>query len=179
MSKFELTEEQYNEVVRLARTYYLEAHKCKSGKAYLAGCIMIGGALEASLLAFANCYPNEALSSTVAPTKRGSIKPLAEWSLAELLAVATEQGWLPSGLSLSEQWDNEKAYIGDYAEALRQIRNLVHPVRYTLDLPRKRITKRYLEASFEIFEVSTEYLMNKIGESLRTAFERDNDEGGT
>jgi hypothetical protein len=95
------------------------------------------------------------------------------------LGVAKEQGWLPSGLSLSEQWDNEKAYIGDYAEALRQIRNLVHPVRYILDLPRKRITKRYLEASFEIFEVSTEYLMNKIGESLRTAFERDNDEGGT
>ena len=176
MSRFELAEEQYNEVVRLARAYYLEAHKCKSGKAYLAGCIMIGGALEASLLAFANCYPNEALSSTVAPTKRGSIKPLAEWSLAELLAVAKEQSWLSSGLSLSEQWDNEKAHIGDYAEALRQIRNFIHPVRYLLDFPHKRITKRYLEALFEIFEVANDYLMNKIGESLRIAFERGNKE---
>lgn len=45
-----------------------------------------------------------------------------------------------------------------------------------LDLPRKRITKRYLEMSFEIFEVATDYLLNKIGESLRTAFEADDGE---
>lgn len=179
MSNFELTEEQYKEVVRLSRIYYREAHKCKDGKAYLAGCIMIGAALEASLLAFANCYPDEALHSTVAPTKRGSIKPLAEWSLAELLAVAKERGWLPSALSLNEQWATRRAHIGDYAEALRQIRNLVHPLRYMLDLPRKRITKRYLEASFEIFEVATEYLMSKTGESLRAALEINNVERGT
>lgn len=101
-----------------------------NGKAYLAGCLMIGAALEASLLAFANCYPDEALSSTVAPNKGGTIKPLAEWSLAELLAVAKERGWLPSSLSLSEEWDEKKAHIGDWAEILRQIRNLIHPTRW-------------------------------------------------
>lgn len=111
--------------------------------------------------------------------KGGTIKPLAEWSLAELLAVAKERGWLPSSLSLSEEWDEKKAHIGDWAEILRQIRNLIHPTRYMRDLPSKRITKRYLEALFEIFEVANEYLMNKIGESLRTAFEIGNDEGDT
>jgi hypothetical protein len=179
MSKFVLTEEQYNEVLRLAGTYYREAHRCKDGKAYLAGCIVIGAALEASLLAFANCYPGEARSSTVAPTKGGTIKPLAKWSLAELLAVAKEQGWLPSSLSLDEEWNGKKAQIGDWAEELRKIRNIIHPVRHMLDLPRKRITKRYLEGAFEIFEVATDYLLNKIYESLRSAVEVDNEDGNT
>jgi len=151
VSDFELTEEQHNEVVRLSRIYYREAHKCKNGKAYLAGCVMMGAALEASLLAFVNCYPGEALCSRNVPTKKGKTKPLVKWSLAELLAVAKERGWLPSGLSLNEQWAAKKAHIGDYAEALRQTRDLVHPVRYALDLPRRRVTKQYLDISFEIF----------------------------
>ena len=62
------------------------------------------------------------------------------------------------------------------SEVLRQIRNLIHPARYMLDLPRKRITKRYLKMSFEIFEVATDYLLSKIGESLRMAFEADDKE---
>lgn len=177
MSDFALTEEQYNEVVRLARTYHREALRCRDGKAYLAGCVMMGAALEASLLAFVNCYPDEALCSTVAPTKGGITKPLAHWSLAELLAVAKERGWLPSALSLDEEWNDKKAQIGDYTEVLREIRNLIHPARHMLDLPRKRITKRYLETSFEIFEVATDYLLNKIGKSLHAAFEADDEEG--
>jgi hypothetical protein len=176
MSDFELTEEQHNEVLHLSRLYYREAHKCKKGKAYLARCVMMGAALEASLLAFVNCYPDEALCSPNVPTKEGKTKPLVKWSLAELLTVAKERGWLPSGLSPNQQWAARNAHIGDYAEALRQTRDLVHPIRYALDLPQKRVTKRYLERSFEIFEVATDYLLNKIGESLRAAFEAEDKE---
>lgn len=178
MSKFELTEEQYNEVLRLSRAYYREACKCMDNKAYLAGCIMMGAALEASLLAFANCYSDEAICSKSARTKKGSIKPLVDWSLGRLLAVAKEQDWLHSGLSLDAEWDNKKAQIGDWAEVLRQIRNLVHPAKHMHDLPRKRITKRYLEMSFDMFETATDYLLNKIEESLRAVFEADNEEAG-
>jgi len=177
MSDFALTEEQYNEVVRLSRAYHREAYRCKNGKAYLAGCVMMGAALEASLLVFANCYPDEALRSTCAPTRRGIIKPLAQWSLAELLAVAKERAWLPSGLSLDEEWSDKSAQIGDYTEVLRQIRNLIHPTQHMLSLPHKRITKRYLEMSFEIFEVVRVYLLNKLAKSLRAAFEAGNDKG--
>lgn len=163
-------------MLHLSRVYYREVQKCKNSQAYLAGCVMMGAALEASLLAFVNCYPDEALRSPITPTKKGKTKPLVEWSLSELLAVVKERGWLPFGLSLNDQWSARKAHIGDYAEALRQTRNLVHPIRYALDLPRKRVTKRYLERSFEIFEVVTDYLLNKIGESLRAAFEAQNEE---
>jgi hypothetical protein len=179
MSKFELTEEQYNEVIRLSGVYYREAKRCMGSKAYLAGCIMMGAALEATLLAFANCYSDEALRSTIAPTKRGKIKPLADWRLQELLAVAKEQRWLQSSLSPNEEWNNKKAQIGDWAEVLREIRNLIHPVRHMFDLPRNRITKRYLETAFEIFEVATDYLLNKIYESLRLTFEADKQDRNT
>ena len=70
MSKFVLTEEQYNEVMRLCGAYQREARRCMDGKAYLAGCIMMGGALEASLLAFANCFPIEARRSGKLPPRK-------------------------------------------------------------------------------------------------------------
>lgn len=173
MYKFELTEEQYNEVLHIARTYHLQARRCMDSKAYLAGCIMIGADLEACLLAFANCYPDEAFTSKVAPIRGSTVKPLANWSLAELLAVAKQEDWLPARLALNEEWDRKKAHIGDYAEALRHTRNLVHPIRYLLDSPHKRITKRNLEAVFEIFEVAYDHLLYKINKSLRIALKLD------
>lgn len=179
MSKFELTQEQHNEVFRLLEAYYREARRCMNSKAYLAGCIMMGAALEAALLAFANCYPDEALSSKSAPTEKGSVKPLADWSLAELLAVAKEQGWLPSSLSPYEEWNGKKAQIGDWAEVLRQMRNLIHPVRHMLDLPSKRITQQYLKTTFEIFEAATDHLLKMIDRSLRIALVADNKDGNT
>ncbi len=174
---FELPEELYNEVLRLAGYYHREAEKCRDSKAFLAGCIMIGAAFEALLLAFVNCYPEEASASEVAPRRRGVVKPLLDWSLADLLAVAKERNWLPSGLSLDDEWNEARAQIGDYGEVIRQIRNLVHPARYVVDFPRKRITKRYLESAFEILDVANDYLLNKIGDSLREAFERDSEAG--
>jgi hypothetical protein len=134
---------------------------------------MIGAAFEAMLLSFANCYPEEALKSNAAPRRKGKIKPLIEWSLANLLAVAKECNWLPSALSADDDWDDAKAQIGDYGEVIKQIRNLVHPARYAIDWPRKRITKKYLESVFEILDVANDYLLYKIHDSLREAMERE------
>jgi hypothetical protein len=174
---FELSQELYNEVLRLAGVYRREAERCRDSKAFLAGCVMIGAAFEALLLAFANCYPDEASTSQAAPRRQGSVKPLLDWSLADLLAVAKERSWLPSGLSRDDEWDGARAQIGDYDEVLRQIRNLVHPVRYAIDSPRERITGRYLELSFEILDVASDYLLNKIERSIREAIKQDPEAG--
>lgn len=172
MSTFELSDEVFNEIIRLSRQYYREAEKCRDAKAFLAGCVMIGAAFEAILLSFANCYPEEASNSIAAPRKKGVVKPLIDWSLANLLAVAKERNWLPSALSTDEDWDDARAQIGDYGEIIRDIRNLVHPAKYAIDMPRKRITEKYLEAVFEIIEVTQEYLFRRINESLREAIEK-------
>lgn len=173
MLAFELSEDMYIEVLRLARLYQREATRCQESKAYLAGCVMIGAAFEASLLAFANCYSEEALGSTAAPRRKMEVKPLVDWSLAELLAVAKERNWLPSALSLHDEWDEAKAKIGDYGEVIREIRNLVHPARYALDWQSKRITKKYLEGVFEILEVANEHFLSKINSSLWEAIEEE------
>jgi hypothetical protein len=173
MPEVPMNDEMHEEIVRLAGVYYRQAERCRESRAFLAGCVMIGAAFEAILLGFMNCYPDEAASSQAAPRRRGRTKPIADWSFAELLAVAKERGWLPSGLSLDEDWDDAEADIGDYAEVVRQIRNLVHPVRYAEDFPRKRITERYLESLFEILEVANDHLLSKIGESLRAAFKNE------
>ena len=173
MSMFELSDEVHNEVIRLARLYHREAEKCQDAKAFLAGCVMIGAAFEAMLLSFVNCYPEEALKSSVAPRRKGAVRPLIEWSLTNLLAVTKERNWLPSALSTDDDWDNAKAQIGDYGELIKEIRNLVHPARYAIDWPRRRITKKYLEAVFEIIDVANDHLLYRLNESLREAIERE------
>jgi hypothetical protein len=47
MPEFELSEEQFMEVLKLADLYCEEAEKCEQSGAFLAGCIMIGAALAA------------------------------------------------------------------------------------------------------------------------------------
>lgn len=173
MSEIETGDELHEEIIRLAGMYYRQAEMCHDSGAFLAGCVMVGAAFEATLLSFVNCYPDEAALSSEAPTRQGKVRPIAEWSLAHLLAVAKERGWLPSALSSDEDWDDVKAEIGDYGEVVRQIRNLVHPARYAADLPRQRITETYLESVFEIFDVARAHLMATIEESLRAAFEEE------
>jgi len=172
MSTFELSDDVFNEVIRLANQYRREAEKCQEAKAYLAGCVMIGAAFEAVLLSFANCYPEEASKATTAPRRKGAVRPVLDWSLANLLAVAKECDWLPSGLSKEEEWDEAKAQIGDYGEVIKDIRNLVHPARYAIDWSRKRVTKKYLETAFEIIDVAFDHLEYKINETLRDAIEK-------
>ncbi len=138
---------------------------------------MIGAAFEAMLLSFVSCYPEEALKSTAAPRRNGKVKPLIEWSLSNLLSVARECNWLPSALSTDEAWDDAKAQIGDYGVIIKDIRNLVHPARYAIDWPRKRVTKKYLERAFEIIEVANDYLLYRLNQSLREAMEKEQAKG--
>ncbi len=179
MPNLTLPDDVYNEVLRLIRLYTREAHKCRENKTYLAGCIMAGAALEATLLAVANCLPEDASASPVAPRKKGNIKPLVEWKFHELLAVARAREWLPAGLSPEEEWDSVRARIGDYAEALRQIRNFVHPIRYALDFPRKRITIKHIRSSFQIAEAANDHLMNRILQALNSLADESYDQRDT
>ena len=83
-----------------------------------------------------------------------------------MLRVASDMGWLPTGLRKGGKWISRKAKIGDYAEVLRQTRNLIHPARYVLDLSPTRVPKRYLVGSIEVFEVASLHLNAKVLSSL-------------
>jgi hypothetical protein len=169
MPRYSLKENDYNEVLRLSRLYNRQAKICYENKAYLASCILIGAALESILLAFVNCYPRQARKSKFAPQKHGQIKPFSEWTFNNLLSVVKERGWLPSGLSKDDEWDDAKAKIGDYAELIRQTRNFVHPIRYAIDYPNRRITRKKIDALFDILYSANDYLNAKITTSLKAS----------
>lgn len=158
MIDFDFTLDQQKEIQRIALQYKREAKKCYSAKAYLSGCILIGAAMEGLLLSTINCFPEIILTAKSAPRAKGKIKHFGEWKLFELLSVAKELGWLPTSLSSQESWEIAKAEIGDYIDIIRKTRNLIHPARYAKELGKKRITKKYLEACFEIVDDASDCL---------------------
>jgi hypothetical protein len=164
---FHIEGKDFNELGRLGLKYHREAQRCKGSKAYIAGCVMAGACLESFLLTMVNIYGKEIQAAGFVPTVKGKPKPLLKWTLSELIHVAREMKWLPSGLQIGTKWNTRRAKIGDYTEALRQTRNLVHPSRHLQDLSPSRVTKKYLEGSIEILEAAIKHLRVKIEESLR------------
>lgn len=162
-------DEQARELYRLRRYYWTEARRCEEAKAYLAGSAMAAAALEAMLMLMVNVYPEEAEQTGKAPRRsNGTIKPLLDWNLGQLLAVAKSANWLPSELDLAtDKWSNRRARIGDYAEICRIVRNLIHPGNYVTEHLRKRITANYLRRQFETVEGCGDWLAARNAESLR------------
>ena len=142
----------------MQRFYSKEAIRCEEAKAYLAGCVMLGSALETLLILMINAHDEEAERTGKIPTSKGKPKPLLKWDLGELLAVAKTAGWLPTGLSLNDAWNRRKAKVGDYAEVVRMVRNLAHPARYLKDHRRGRVTNKYLQRQFEIVLACRDWL---------------------
>jgi hypothetical protein len=80
-----LSDEEAKEFYRLSRLYWREARRCEKAKAYLAGCVMLGSALESLLITMVDAFSEEAEASGQAPMKKGQPKPLLGWTLSDLL----------------------------------------------------------------------------------------------
>jgi hypothetical protein len=95
-----------------------ECAKCVSAKAPLAATVMMGGLLEALLLARVHRAKDKAriVGSSAAPKDRGTGKalPLQYWTLRHYIDVAHELGWISSSAR-------------DVGEVVRDYRNYVHP----------------------------------------------------
>ena len=146
-----LSDAEEAELHRLMRRYHREAKRCQTAKAYLAGCVMAAAVMEAALILMVSAFPEEAEA-----TGKSSRKELLRWDLGELLNVAKAAGWLPAGLEIGkDDWLPRKAKVGDRAEVLRLIRDLLHPGRHTREHLRQRVTKQYLEFALNVvFEVN-------------------------
>ena len=173
MKEIELSEDQFQGLMRLGHLYRREATKAIDGKAYLAACVMLGAALEADLLAMCNCYSDEIPGELIPKKKNGKPKHLLDWSFFQLLQVARRCGWLQADLELKDQWNQKCAGIGDWAVVLKDIRNLVHASCKVTKFPNSRITKRRMEMCFEILEVASNHLEAKLHSSLKIAMEEE------
>lgn len=104
----------------ILRRRWLECVACISADAPLAATVMIGGLLEALLLARVNHEPNKALifKAATAPKDKatGQTLQLREWGLKNYIDVAHELGWISQSAK-------------DVSEVLRDYRNYVHPYK--------------------------------------------------
>jgi hypothetical protein len=146
----DLTENEFRRMLDISEHYFSEAKRCRAGKAYLAGTVMVGAALEAALMCMVACDSSKIAAWTGAPRWRHRLKPLPRWSITELIEAGEFAGWLPRSLRGSG-WDSSRALPGDYAELLREFRNLVHPARYSQDFAHERFTKNLLNRLLNIY----------------------------
>ena len=162
-----LQDAEFEEMLRLQRLYFREASKCEEAKAFLPGCVMLAAALEAALIAMVHCFADEVAGCKTAPHVNGAVKPVLKWRLVELLRVAKTLGWLPAGLRLEEAWQQKRASIGDHAEVLRILRNLVHPAAYVAEHDGKRVISKHLAHAFQVLDIASKHLLARLNSSLR------------
>jgi hypothetical protein len=122
--------------IDLVYLYENEAQKSAGAEAYYAAITMLGSAAEARIVL--ECLRQPAKIRTIIrklPKRRHprSLNPL-EWTLANLIDVATEAGWLPN----IDDGDVVHVVSG-WAHRLRIIRNLLHPGRHVLEKPHATI----------------------------------------
>ena len=125
-------------VLDLIELYESEAKKSANVEAYYAAITMLGSAAEARILL--ECLRQRPRVRTLVrglPKKKQprSANPL-EWTLANLVSIANEAGWLPN----IDDGDVIHVVSG-WAHRLRAIRNLLHPGRHVADKPHARLGK--------------------------------------
>jgi hypothetical protein len=157
-SPLALSGKQFNALLRLMNLYHREALKCLDAKAYTAGAVMVGAALESSLLALVYLREEEVIAWPRIPRKQGRIKPQLEWDLATLLKAADYAGWLPRQIPADQEFSHRNAGRGDYATLLRVFRNLVHPHRYIEDFGSMRMTRKRLDFLLDVLGHLSEHL---------------------
>lgn len=94
------------------RVLWREADLTYNGGAYLATEILLGAILEGALLAKAQGNQAAARGATAAPKGRR----IEQWSLANLIEVASEVGWIHKTR-------------GQFSDIVRDHRNFVHPLK--------------------------------------------------
>ena len=91
-----------------------EAQMCLSARAYLSVIFQCGGVLEAVLLGAAQNQPEKFNRSKACPHQEGKPRPFHEWSLSELINVASDIGLLGPD-------------VIKFSHGLRAFRNYIHP----------------------------------------------------
>ena len=99
---------------------WLECCACLTAGASLAATVMMGGLLEALLLARVNKEQNKTSIFTAATAPKdksiGKILPLKDWTLRNFIDVAHELNWISKSAK-------------DVGEVLRDYRNYIHPYK--------------------------------------------------
>lgn len=102
-------------LIPILEVRFIEAGRSLDANAPLAAIFMCGSVLEGLLLGTALANPRQFNQASCAPKDTAKkVKPFPEWSLAQLIDVACELGYL-------------KVDVKKFSHALRDFRNYIHP----------------------------------------------------
>ena len=93
-----------------------EAQIALDAGAYLSVIFLCGSVLEGMLLGVAQRKPEEFNGSPTSPRRKGKVKPLDEWSLAQLIDTACDIQLLEPD-------------VKQFSHGLRDFRNYIHPYK--------------------------------------------------
>jgi hypothetical protein len=118
-----------------------EVETCYEHGAPLAVVILCGSTLEGLLYEVAKSHPARYNQTSCAPRRAGAVRPLAEWTLNDLVKASRELGVLGEDVS-------------KFAHAVREFRNYVHPRQQVKESFRPRrvtaqIARHVLRAAIE------------------------------
>jgi|SRR5208337_139546 len=167
---------KFDFLLEILQIYHDQAVRSKKCRAYLAGCVFLGAAIEGGLLATARCYPSRVRQSLKYRNKRKKDRNLDKWGFLDLLELGRELKWIPSRIpmgkiarasGISVKSDLANGDLGYFADVVREIRNLVHPGIYVRRMRNVRITESYYQFCYEVEGIVFDYLYRKLENSMR------------
>jgi hypothetical protein len=125
-----------------------EVQRCIHVEAFTSAVILMGSILEGLILARAQLAASDAYRSHRAPKdKTGKVIAIHNWSLSNLIDVATDVGWL-------------KTDRGRFSHALRESRNVVHPWQAVLS--RANFDEATCKTSWHVLDSSVDDLVRSL-----------------
>lgn len=146
--------------------YHREAERCASKRAYFAACILTAAALEAILLSM--CYIEDRTVRRTAIYKQKRFKSgrnrFLEFNLYQLIGIAAELKWIPPK---EIRVNGRKTTLQELLHTVRNARNLIHPGVWAKEGGPGRMPKSMYVSIYEIFDVTREWLLQRVMLGLR------------
>jgi hypothetical protein len=158
-----LAGKRFDALVALIGRYHKEARRAAKARAYYAACVLIGSALEGSLLAM--CTLREAdveAHLSALPANRRPPRTAEDWTLNQLLAVAAALRWFPARSS-----KHSRRRLAEWTHLVREMRNLVHPGKHIRDYPGVRLVKAHWRDAKAIARLANDSLLDLVHADLR------------
>lgn len=168
--EFTITREQLAELVDLAGKFYREAEHCREAGRWPAALILLGGSIEAALLATACLFEPQLRESGLWKPKSDPTK----WTLGQLGDTARQAGWLPEQKPGTKNNTDIFATLGGDAggamKFVERLRNMiVHPGAYLREPLRPDIdNEEHMRQTYELIDRILAVVYERLNTQMET-----------